>query len=497
MDVGQIIGMTTESIRRDPPSRAKDTEEFSKFLTDPAPTDERRAKGDDDDARHVDARADLPGYHEKTDPNSIPPRDKGSDTPSLAERVDIAQDSTAVSQNTSTANKETADPVASGPPASQQDTTVAGQSGKADTAFQSASGAAAAIGLAATASPGQTQQVATAANEAAKVKSSVLTMDVATKEATTEAASKIAQGAAQQPEKTAKAAALKSETGAAATPAIAAENANAGLKTEAAAKTDKDILSAKVAEMLHEGKGKINLVSTAPKQTFQSVLASSTNLVSASLTSGATPAANGTLLTGAPLPDALGGQTPTTPGTAAQPVAADGLTHALSGAHTGAIQGVDATAASTAAQATNAARMGGQLPVADQVSTHFSAAAKEGIDHIKINLHPSELGRVDVKLEIGHDGRVIATVSVDKQHTLDMLQRDARTLERSLQDAGFQTGSNSLNFGLRQEGHNQHPRFANADLPIPDMAELDSPQVSNMPVPRSSSASNSNLDIQV
>ena len=36
-------------------------------------------------------------------------------------------------------------------------------------------------------------------------------------------------------------------------------------------------------------------------------------------------------------------------------------------------------------------------------------------------------------LDIGHDGRILAAVAVDRQETLDLLQRDARALERALQ----------------------------------------------------------------
>jgi flagellar hook-length control protein FliK len=43
-------------------------------------------------------------------------------------------------------------------------------------------------------------------------------------------------------------------------------------------------------------------------------------------------------------------------------------------------------------------------------------------------------------------------VVVDRPATLDLLQRDARNLERILQDAGLQTDSGSLSFSLRNSG---------------------------------------------
>jgi flagellar hook-length control protein FliK len=169
----------------------------------------------------------------------------------------------------------------------------------------------------------------------------------------------------------------------------------------------------------------------------------------------------------------------------------------LPGNHTATVQAVDATATNATSQATNAARMAAHLPVAEQVSTQISTAIKEGSDRIKISLHPSELGRVDVKLDVGHDGRVIAAVSVDKQETLDLLRQDARSLERALQDAGFQTGSNSLNFGLRQQGQDNASAFATIDIPAQELGEDTSSLATPILANTSSYAGDGALDIQV
>ena len=88
-------------------------------------------------------------------------------------------------------------------------------------------------------------------------------------------------------------------------------------------------------------------------------------------------------------------------------------------------------------------------PAAFQVAIHVARALDDGLERINIRLHPANLGRVEVKLEVAQDGRVTVTVIADKADTLDMLQRDSRALERALQDAGLRTDSESLNFGLR------------------------------------------------
>lgn len=87
-----------------------------------------------------------------------------------------------------------------------------------------------------------------------------------------------------------------------------------------------------------------------------------------------------------------------------------------------------------------------------QVAVHITRAAAEGLDRITIRLQPESLGRVDIRLEIGNDGRMTAIILAEKADTLDMLQRDARGLERALQEAGLKTDSGSLSFHLRGHG---------------------------------------------
>ena len=89
---------------------------------------------------------------------------------------------------------------------------------------------------------------------------------------------------------------------------------------------------------------------------------------------------------------------------------------------------------------------------ADQVAVKLSATAKEGGGKVTIRLTPEELGKVDIKMEISKDGLVRAVVAVDRPETLELLQRDAKGLERILQDAGLRTDGDSLEFDLRGDG---------------------------------------------
>jgi flagellar hook-length control protein FliK len=89
------------------------------------------------------------------------------------------------------------------------------------------------------------------------------------------------------------------------------------------------------------------------------------------------------------------------------------------------------------------------LPVPEQLAVHIQRAARDGLDRIDIRLSPAELGRIEVRLEFGHDGRLTASIAADRPETLDQLQRDARGLERALEAAGLKTDAGGLSFNLR------------------------------------------------
>ncbi|MFA4963656.1 MAG: flagellar hook-length control protein FliK [Brevundimonas sp.] len=64
-------------------------------------------------------------------------------------------------------------------------------------------------------------------------------------------------------------------------------------------------------------------------------------------------------------------------------------------------------------------------------------------------LTPEDLGRVDVSLEIGADGRLAARLAFDNPAAAAELRGRADELRRQLQDAGFQLASDSLDFTQR------------------------------------------------
>ncbi len=107
-------------------------------------------------------------------------------------------------------------------------------------------------------------------------------------------------------------------------------------------------------------------------------------------------------------------------------------------------------------------------PAAEQVFLQVQRGVREGIDRLTMQLKPASLGRVDIQMEVGFDGRLQAVISAERPETLHLLQRDARTLTEALNDAGLQTDSGSLSFDLRGQagehgdGSGQEPIDATA-----------------------------------
>ena len=89
------------------------------------------------------------------------------------------------------------------------------------------------------------------------------------------------------------------------------------------------------------------------------------------------------------------------------------------------------------------------------VAVAIAARASAGTNHFAIRLDPPELGRIEVRLNVDKDGRITSHLVADRKDTLALLQRDVSGLQRTLQDAGFKTADNGLQFSLRDSGQQQ------------------------------------------
>ncbi len=104
---------------------------------------------------------------------------------------------------------------------------------------------------------------------------------------------------------------------------------------------------------------------------------------------------------------------------------------------------------SRAAVATPSAHM--PTPPSSQVAVHITRAIPQGMDRFSVQLHPAELGGVEIHLDFGKDGRVSALITTERPETLELLQRDSRAMERSLNDGGVKLDNGGLTFSLKQE----------------------------------------------
>lgn len=87
--------------------------------------------------------------------------------------------------------------------------------------------------------------------------------------------------------------------------------------------------------------------------------------------------------------------------------------------------------------------------VADQVAVNIQRGLAQGQDRITVQLRPQELGRVEIKMEMNHDGKMTAVVTAERPETLDMLRQDSRSLLQALGEAGLDADESSLSFELQ------------------------------------------------
>jgi flagellar hook-length control protein FliK len=115
--------------------------------------------------------------------------------------------------------------------------------------------------------------------------------------------------------------------------------------------------------------------------------------------------------------------------------------------------------ASQAAQTTEAPRahVAVHAPLA-LVPIEIGLKAAAGLNRFEIRLDPEELGRIDVRLDLGDDGSVSAKLVVDRVETLALLQRDARTLERAFEQIGLKTSGDGIAMTLRDPGSDERER---------------------------------------
>ena len=134
---------------------------------------------------------------------------------------------------------------------------------------------------------------------------------------------------------------------------------------------------------------------------------------------------------------------------------------------------VRALAASINPASLQAANMNERNPLplnAAAIAVEIVSRLRDGMRRFDIRLDPPELGRIDVRLEMDRSGNVTTKLTLDRPETLDLMQRDARGLERALQQAGLKTDTGGLEFSLRSHAdHHPAQDHAGREVRRPDM----------------------------
>ena len=90
--------------------------------------------------------------------------------------------------------------------------------------------------------------------------------------------------------------------------------------------------------------------------------------------------------------------------------------------------------------------------VVDQIKVNITKSAVKGVDKIEIQLKPEDLGHIEVKMQIGKDGKLQAHIVARRPETAEILQKEIGNLQKAFNEAGFQTDEGSLSFSFRDDG---------------------------------------------
>ncbi len=137
-----------------------------------------------------------------------------------------------------------------------------------------------------------------------------------------------------------------------------------------------------------------------------------------------------------------------------------------------------------------------QVPL-NNIAVHIASQASAGHQRFTIRLDPPELGRIDIRLEIGRDGQTLTHLAVEKPETLDLLRQDSRQLERALNNAGLDSRNGSLSFSLKDDSQGKQQAGSSQSDGTPDADENHIEQEGDEPVITRTLNMNSGLDISI
>ncbi|MEZ6030726.1 MAG: flagellar hook-length control protein FliK [Hyphomonadaceae bacterium] len=133
-------------------------------------------------------------------------------------------------------------------------------------------------------------------------------------------------------------------------------------------------------------------------------------------------------------------------------------------AHTSSTQQTSHAAATS--QTAQAAAPAATLQVYSRIVERFDGRAQR----FEVRLDPAELGRVDVRIEVGADKKVHAVLAAHDSAALNDLMRGHRALERMLADAGIDVADGGVKFELASDSgqnastHDNESRASSANV---------------------------------
>jgi flagellar hook-length control protein FliK len=100
----------------------------------------------------------------------------------------------------------------------------------------------------------------------------------------------------------------------------------------------------------------------------------------------------------------------------------------------------------------------------EQIAMHVAQSLNAGGKTITIELHPAELGRVEIHFSFHSDGTNVR-MTVDRPETFDALSHDRNGLQQQLSQAGVDLGGGGLDLRLGQQQSDDSGSYSGARTP--------------------------------
>jgi flagellar hook-length control protein FliK len=127
--------------------------------------------------------------------------------------------------------------------------------------------------------------------------------------------------------------------------------------------------------------------------------------------------------------------------------------------------------------------------VTRQIAVHIAQSLNEGTRTVTVELHPAELGRVEIHLSFHTDGMNVR-MTVDRPETFEALSHDRSGLQQQLAQAGVDIGGGGLDLRLGQQQPDSSGGYSSARTP-----RVTTPTPQPQGTPATLWVSNSLLDI--